>query len=172
MSRLMCKCGKIMGTSECPSPYKLNIYYDREVKNAIKDNPGILLIDFLTDWDALNECEKLYAKRGESVDYWYCPHCHRVYETQMQVGGHWLRVYQKQDSLKKDLPLEGWSEIYVLKDAETDAALEEKPYIQLSEYLKEHHDISYKLSLDEKYAAVFKDDKESCLYEIEENYKD
>lgn len=41
MSRLGCKCGHIMGSTESPSPYSIYVYYESEIK------PNILLSEFI-----------------------------------------------------------------------------------------------------------------------------
>ena len=46
MSRLGCKCGHTMGSSECPNPYGLYVYYAHEVEAAIAANDKLRLLDF------------------------------------------------------------------------------------------------------------------------------
>lgn len=150
MSRMLCKCGAIMGSSVSPSPYSICVYYEREVQSAIADNPEILLSDFLTEWDEVNGEHKVFTKRSEPVEYWYCTECQRVYETQTQIGGHWLRVYHRTADQVPYISLEEWTRIYVLEDVETDAVLEESPKMLLSDYLQMHASVRYLLSPDER----------------------
>lgn len=71
MSRLGCKCGHTMGSSACPSPYSIYVYYASEVSQAISENNKLTLMDFLGDWDEKkkvgsdevvdkNKCSRLY----------------------------------------------------------------------------------------------------------------
>ncbi len=150
MSRMLCKCGATMGTSVSPSPYSLCIYYEQEIFSALADNPQILLSDFLTDWDELKGLQKKFMKRSEPVEYWYCTECHRVYETQMRIGGHWLRVYQRTECQLSNVSFEGWTRIFVFEEVETDTFLEKFPQLLLFDYIKMHEDILYLLSPDER----------------------
>ena len=42
MARLGCRCGATMGTTDCPSPYSLEIFYDSEIQNALINDPDIV----------------------------------------------------------------------------------------------------------------------------------
>jgi len=68
MSRLGCKCGHTMGSSECPSPYTIHVYYSDEVDKALAYNPRLRLMDFIMNWDDLNDCAKKYSVRTDDID--------------------------------------------------------------------------------------------------------
>jgi len=172
MSRMLCKCGAAMGTSESPSPYSLSIYYASEVDAAIKADQGIALHNFLLDWDEKNECQHQYMKREEQVEYWYCPVCHRVYETQAKIGGRWLREYIPSENPMEVENVSEWKKIYVMPELETDAASEKNPDITLVEYLKEHESPAYYLSQDETkvHAIELQSGEIIFTYELEEKW--
>ena len=44
MSRLGCKCGHVMGSTESPSPYSVYVYYESEINQAIFENKNCLYI--------------------------------------------------------------------------------------------------------------------------------
>lgn len=148
MSRLGCKCGAILGTSDCPSPYSLEIFYESEIMGALTDDPEISLHNFLLGWDEKNERQREYKNRPEPVNYWFCPTCKRVYEVQVHIGGRWLRVYKKASPAVSNI-CDSWKRIYVMPEVETDAATEKEFGILLSEYLQQHDSIQYYLSPDE-----------------------
>ena len=164
MSRMLCKCGEILGTSATPSPYSLSVYYEKEVISALEKNPDIRLSDFLTDWDAVNETQYGFMKRSEPVEYWYCPECRRVYETQPQIGGQWLRIYQRAEFSDITMSFEGWSRIFIFTEIDTDALLEVSPQLRLSEYLHKHEGLLYLLSPDEKTLVAIADDTRNVQY--------
>ena len=164
MARMLCKCGEIMGTSVSPSPYIIYVYYEQEVRSAIAENPKIQLTDFLSDWDEVNREQKKFMKRSEPVEYWYCTECQRVYETQAKMGGHWLRAYQRVESQPQNVSFEDWTRIYILKDVETDAALEEAPRLLLSDYLEMHIDICYFIASDERTVIAASTDMQNVQF--------
>ena len=164
MARMLCKCGALMGTSVSPSPYSLYVYYEQEVRSAIAENPKIQLSDFLSDWDEVNGEQKEFMKRSEPVEYWYCTECQRVYETQAKMGGHWLRAYQRTELQPRNVSFEGWTRIYIFKDLETDAALEEKPYLLLSDYLEMNTDVRYFIAPDERTVIAASADKQKVQF--------
>lgn len=142
-----------MGTSECPSPYSLEIFYDSEVQRALADNPDIALHNFLFGWDEKNDCQKEYMDRPEPVEYWYCIECHRVYEVQAIPRGRWLRVFKKTTGVASG-DYSKWKQIYVMPEVETDAATEKDYEIRLSDYLRQHDSVLYYLSPDETVACA------------------
>jgi len=172
MSRMLCKCGAAMGSSESPSPYTLSIYYASEVEEAIKADSGITLHNFLLDWDEKNGCQHEYMQRKERVDYWYCLVCHRIYEAQARIGGRWLRVYIPSGELMVTESVSDWKKIYVMPETETDAATDKDPDVLLAEYLKELETPTYYLSQDETkvYAADLQTKKVVMTYELEESW--
>ena len=153
MARLGCRCGATMGTTDCPSPYGLEIFYDSEIRNALINDPGITVHNFLLGWDEKHECQREYMDRNEPVDYWYCLECHRVYEVQAIRSGRWLRVYNRSGA---DVPVsfDGWKQIWVMPETATYAATEVAPEISLSDYLRQHDSVLYYLSPDETVAHV------------------
>lgn len=163
MARLGCRCGATMGTSMCPSPYSIFIYYDSEVRQAIVDDPDITLMDFLTDWDEKHECQKEFMHRPEPVEYWYCIECRRIYEVQAHVGGRWLRVYRRSTDLIP-MSFEGWPRIYVMTDMETYAATEMDIKTKLSDYLAQHDAVQYLLSPDESIVCAIAGETGKILY--------
>ena len=146
---MLCKCGATMGSSESPSPYNLSIYYANEADDAIKADPTITLHNFLLDWDDKKGCQHAFMQRKEAVDYWYCPICKRVYETQVKIGGRWIRIYKLSDIPTESMDYSAWKRVYVMPETETDAVTEEDPDILLIEYLKDHNNPIYYLSADE-----------------------
>ena len=148
MARLGCKCGAIMGTSECPSPYSLDIFYDSEIQSALADDPCLKLNDFLTGWSEKEGCQRNYQHRKTPVEYWYCTECHRVYEVQAIPRGRWLRIYNRSDTVI-DADYSTWKKIFVMPDTVTDASTEENWEITLDDYLKQHDSVRYYLSPDE-----------------------
>ena len=171
MSRLGCKCGASMGSSDDPSPYIVYIYYKNEADNAIKDNPEVTLHDFLLGWDEKNECQRDYMDRPEPIDYWFCPVCKRVYEVQYIPGGRWLRIYHRSDVAVPE-SLEGWKQIYFMTDTEVYDATEEDGDIRLSEYLQQHDSVLYYLSPDEKIVHAVDKTTAKVLfsYELEDSW--
>lgn len=152
MSKMMCQCGHIMGTSECPSPYSVAIYYAAEIEEALREVPEIHLADFLNDWDERHQCQRNFMKRSEPVDYWYCTECHRIYEAQCKPYGRWVRIYQRIAVPTNKIDFHEWSRIYVMPDIVTDAATEKDYSVSLADFLKQRENIDpiYYLSPDEK----------------------
>ncbi|MCR4720528.1 MAG: hypothetical protein K5655_02285 [Lachnospiraceae bacterium] len=149
MSQLGCRCGERMSRTDCPSKYILYVYYESEIKNALKDNPSLSLNDFLTAWDSVKNCKKVYQVRKEAVDYWYCPVCKRVYEVQNKPDGRWLRIF-KRESPDNSEDYSNWTRLYVMTDIGTDSATESDFTIGLSDYLHQIDDIKYYISNDER----------------------
>jgi hypothetical protein len=171
MSRLGCKCGHVMGSTESPSPYSIYVYCESEINNAISDNRNLKVMDFLMNWDEVNGCKKQYMKRKEEVDYWYCTECKRVYECQVKIGGHWLRVYRKKDvdnsePLDKDKLLS----LYIFSETYSDKETEDNPDILLSDFISNLH-MAYFITKDEKkvYAVDKSSRKLKYIYELEED---
>lgn len=170
MSRLGCKCGHIMGSSACPSPYSIYVYYASEVNQAISENNKITLMDFLGDWDEKNNCPKQYMKRKEVVDYWYCTECKRVYECQIKIGGHWLRVYEKKKvGSDEGVDKNKCSRLYIFSEKCSDNATEDNPKILLSDFINSLETEYYANSDETKIYALSKDSRKLLyIYEIEE----
>ena len=173
MSQLSCKCGKGMYKTDCPSEYSVYIYYESEVEKAIQENPSVSLVDFLTNWDTVHNCSKVYTDRKEPVEYWFCPSCKRVYEVQDIPRGRWLRIYTRvrfENKYPDDIST--WKHIYVMTDVETDNATEENYEVSLVEYLHRHHNNLYYLSPDEKEAFVINQATSQvvCLYALEDSW--
>ena len=166
MATLLCKCGEGMHTTDCPSPYIVDIYYKAEADKAINDDPNITLHNFLIDWDEKNNCQRRFMKRTEPVDYWFCPVCKRVYEVQNIPHGRWLRIYKK-TNIPVSESFDGWKQIYVMPDADTDAAMEEEWEIHLSDYLKQHDSVLYYLSPDETIIHAVEKSSSKVLYSYE-----
>lgn len=170
MSRLGCKCGHVMGSTDSPSPYSIYVYYESEVTQAISKNSNLTVMDFLVNWDEKNGCKKQYMKRKEEVDYWYCTECKRVYECQVKIGGHWLRVYQRKEA-KSGIAFDKNEcvQIFVFSEVYSDSATEENPKVLLSEFVKKLSNAYYANSDESKVYVV---DKESgkllYMYELEE----
>ena len=159
MAQLGCKCGERMTKTDCPSPCSLYIFYKEEVDRAIYDNPNIMLHDFLSGWDVLNNCQHDFMDRPEPVDYWFCPVCKRVYEVQDVPHGRWIRVFKKiADNNHEEVG--DWKQIYIMFDTETDAATEDNWEITLFDYLQQHNNILYYLSPNETVVCAV--DKKTC----------
>ena len=163
MARLGCKCGAVMGTSDCPSPNSLDIYYASEIRRALADEPDIKLNDFLSDWCEKEGRQKEYQQRSQPVEYWYCTECHRVYEVQAIPGGRWLRIYKRSD-ISENVDFSGWKSIYVMLEPETDAATEENIEIRLIDYIELHDNVKYYLSPDEKFAVAIRNSTMEPIY--------
>lgn len=172
MSRLGCKCGHTIGTSESPSPYDLYVYYEAEVREAIKCNPKLRLMDFIMDWDEINGVKRAYMIRKEPVIYNYCTECKRVYESQPQIGGHWLRVYKKASAQNTEMNFSKLKRIYVFTDIDSDAATEKHPDILLNEYIGSLKK-DYYMTENENLVYVFDSETKENLYiyELEEAYE-
>ena len=82
-----------------------------------------------------------------------------------------MRIYKKADIPVTDR-FEGWTRIYVLPDAETDAATEEDWEIRLYDYLQQHDNVRYYLSPDEKIVHAVDKATEKVLfsYELENSW--
>lgn len=163
MARLGCKCGHTMGGSECPSPYNYYVYYADEVTNALADNKNLRLIDFITNWDDRQECRKEYMTRKEPVDYWYCTECKRVYECQAHSGGHWLRVYRREDDVKCETGKQSLVRLYAFSEVHSDNTMEEKPDISLAEYVFELP-VDFYASADETIVYAFNRNSETPIF--------
>lgn len=171
MARLSCKCGHVMGSSDSPSPYSIYVYYAGEIENAIAYNDCIKLMDFITNWDSLNDCEKTYSIRSDEVDYWFCTECHRVYECQLNIGGHWLRNYKKLDEISSISNETDLRDLYVFSDFVFDKAVEENPDITLKDFI-DNLEKEYKITEDEKKVFISKKDTGEIIscYQLEEVY--
>ncbi len=172
MSRLGCKCGHIMGSTESPSPYSIYVYYESEITQAISDNNNLTVMDFLSNWDEKHSCKKQYMKRKEEVDYWYCLECKRVYECQVKIGGHWLRVYQRKEAeITESFDKKLCTKLYVFTEIHSDNVTEIKPNILLSEFI-DNLSKAYYTSIDENTIYVVSKDSNELLYiyELEEVY--
>ena len=171
MSQLGCRCGNRLTKTDCPSPCSIDIFYKEEIDNAIQSDSNITLHNFLSGWDEIYACQHEFMIRPESVDYWFCPECKRVYEVQNKPQGRWLRIYQRSapDVLTR---FDEWRQIYVMPDIETDAATEENWEITLSAYLKHHSSIVCFLSPDENTACLIdrKTDKFLYCYVLEDSW--
>lgn len=170
MSKMQCKCGASIGTSECPSPYSLAIYYEKEVKDALAYDPNIQLRNFLLDWDERADRPMAFMKRERQVHYMYCTSCKRVYEVELGPYGKWLRLYNYSDETSESQSSEGWNRIYVFPEVMTDSATEEEPNLLLADYLKHHENPIYLLSPDEKAVYVIdgESDNPKCMYVLED----
>ena len=73
MARMGCYCGASMSNVNCPSD---NIFYVIEkdrVDEALRYNPQITLMDFLTNWDSMTDAKRSFIP--EEYDFWYCTQC-------------------------------------------------------------------------------------------------
>ena len=170
MSKMQCKCGASIGTSECPSPYSLAIYYECEIQDALTYDPNIQLRNFLLDWDEKTESPMDFMRRTKKVHYMYCTTCRRVYEVELGPYGKWLRLYNLYDETGEIQSPEECSRIYVFPEVMTDAATEEEPNLLLADYLKHHEIPIYLLSADEKAVYVIdgESDNPKCMYVLED----
>jgi len=167
MVKLLCKCGEVLGTSDCPSPYDISVYYESEITTALHDLPEIQLEDFIADVDEKHHCRRYFMVRPEKVVYWFCPKCKRVYEVQAKPYGKSLRTYTRVKPIPASVDISKWRRIYVLTDSVTETVLDKRPYILLSEFLSERIGIDpiVYLSPDEKEVRAF-DPKspERCIF--------
>ncbi len=157
MARLGCKCGADMTNTVSPSQNILNIYYYKEAQEAIRTNPEIRLWDFYSGWDEKNERRNTFQNRNESVEYWYCTECKKIYEVQAVSCGKILRVYEPSDEEKKEtLDYSELDEIILLWDVEMDEILSSNEKMTLEQYLNEEKTVRYFISLDETTVYVVK----------------
>ena len=157
-----------MYKTDCPSEYSLFIYSSSEVEETLQENPAVMLIDFLTNWDSTHDRAKEYMNRKEPVEYWFCPSCKRVYEVQNIPHGRWLRIFKRveiEDPLQLDYS--DWNLIYVMTDVETDHATEEDYEIGLSKYLNSHDSVQNYISPDEKTVYAIEKTTSQILYSYE-----
>ena len=120
--------------------------------------------------DEVNECKKQYMKRKEEVDYWYCAECKRVYECQVKIGGHWLRVYRRKEVDNNELfDKDNLLSLYIFPETYSDKATEANPEILLSDFISSLH-MAFFITNDEKkiYAVDKASGKLQYSYELEE----
>ncbi|MDO5297083.1 MAG: hypothetical protein Q4F00_10740 [bacterium] len=173
MARMSCRCGHGMGTSNVPSPYRLDIYYQDEVDYALSIDADILVDDLICDWDEKNNCKREYMHRGFPVSYWYCVECQRVYEVHAVPEGHALRLFKRSVSAQKSLSYDNWKRIYVLPDVDVYEAQEAiNTSLTLSEYLSNHPSPVYYISADETivHALDSKTGELLFAYELEDRW--
>lgn len=174
MARMSCRCGHGMGTSNDPSPYILDIYYEDEIEYALSVDADILVNDLICDWDEKNDCKRQYRRRNVPVEYWYCIECQRVYEVHAVPEGHALRLYKRNSEANKIASYETWKRIYVLPDVDVYAANEANNWVlvTLADYLREHHSPVYYISSDETivHALDSKTGELLFAYELEDRW--
>nr|WP_027871318.1 hypothetical protein [[Eubacterium] cellulosolvens] len=150
MARLGCICGAEMTNTDAPSKNRINVFYMREAREAIRNNPRIRLWDFYSGWDEKKACDDHFQNREEPVEYWYCPVCRRVYEVQAQSRGKIVRAYAPQTEIGESRAVNsGMEELIVLTDIEMDILLSSNEGMLLSEYLNAVKEERWFISLDE-----------------------
>lgn len=124
MGRLGCNCGAAMSSVDCPSPNIIHIFEEKEVKNALKENPSIGLWEF--------------RSIRRKYEYWFCTDCKRVHQVDVETGYCVLRytpIGKSEDQIGiMGIPAD-WQELYVITDAELDDVTERDFSIKLIEYL-------------------------------------
>ena len=159
MARLGCKCGAEMTNTISPSKNILNIFYIKEAMDAIHSNPNIKLWDFYTGWDEKNSCNNSFQNRAESVEYWYCTNCKRVYEVQAKPCGIITKTYHVNEECYSQKPdLSSLKELLVLADIDMDKLLSQNEMLKLQEYLSQ-----------KRLLRVFINDDKSTVYVINTN---
>ena len=150
MARMGCRCGHCMYTSDDPSPYILDIYYEDEIDYALSIDADILVNDLICDWDEKNECKRQYRHRNVPVEYWFCVECQRVYEVHAVPEGHAFRLFKRNSEVNKKASYDTWKRIYVLPDVDVyeDQEASNTP-LTLAEYLSNHPSPVYYISADE-----------------------
>lgn len=172
MSRLGCKCGCIMSSSNCPSPNIIKIFTEEEITSAINYNRSIKLIDFETDWDETQECQKLFTKRPEPVEYWYCNECNRVYEVSLDLQ-RWIRVYYKNE-LPENFGTIATKKLFVFTDKELEDAETENDNILLNDFISKKGYRHYCRTNDDNTKVIVFDSKNDNIigyYELEEIFE-
>ena len=169
MARLGCVCGEEMSNTDAPSKYRINIFYKKEAKEAILNNPQIRLWDFYSGWDEKNKCNNSFQDRKEPVEYWYCPKCRRVYEVQAKSLGKIIRVFTPQTNQTENFLLNsGMDELIVLSDNKMDEFLSTAESMILADYLKVNQFPIIYISNDEEYVYILNDNqKVSTTYKRE-----
>lgn len=143
MGRLGCNCGAAMSSVDCPSPNIIHIFEEKEVKNALKENPSIGLWEF--------------RSIRRKYEYWFCTDCKRVHQVDVETGYCVLRytpIGKSEDQIGiMGIPAD-WQELYVITDAELDDVTERDFSVKLIEYLPKVKR-RVMLSPDQQTAIVF-----------------
>jgi hypothetical protein len=155
MAKMGCYCGAAMSNVSCPSENVIYVMKKERVVSALKYNPQITLIDFITNWDVLTNAKKLFIP--EDYDFWYCTECKRVYKSDTHIGGNKLAAYKLDTEpiqiSKKNLST--LSELIVFTDKEEDDAIEKEPQMTLSSFLASLTDRQYYISDNEDTVYVY-----------------
>ncbi|HBZ53142.1 MAG TPA: hypothetical protein DEO82_05155, partial [Eubacterium sp.] len=106
------------------------------------------------------------------LHYWYCIGCHRVYECQIKIGGHWLRIYKKDEEYTFDEVKKELNDMYIFLDYTFDKAVESNPDILLKDFLDEL-EVKCKITNDENSVYVYERSTGRRLYsyQLEESYE-
>ena len=132
---MACYCGASMSNSDCPSENVIYVVSKDRVDSAIKYNPQITLIDFITNWDVLTDTKKSFI--SEDYDFWYCTECKRVYQSEIRIGGNKLAAYvfePKIEPIDKEI-LFSMNELVVFTDIEEDFVTEKDPSTLLTVFI-------------------------------------
>ena len=135
MAKMACYCGASMSNVDCPSENVIYVIKKDRVDSALKYNPQISLIDFITNWDILKDTKKPFI--SEDYDFWYCTQCKRVYQSEIKIGGNKLAAYAydpNSDPIDEDL-LFSMQELIVFTDIEEYDATEKEPPTSLADFV-------------------------------------
>ena len=167
MAKMACYCGASMSNVDCPSDNIIFIMRKERIESAIKYNPQITLIDFITNWDVLTESKKLFT--SEEYDFWYCTECKRVYQTEIKIGGNKLASYVYNpdvESVDTDT-LFAMQELIVFTDSEEDSAAEKEPSVLLSDFVLSLSGKRFFISNDLNTVYAYDCAKKSIVYEYQ-----
>ena len=164
MAKMACYCGASMSNVDCPSENVIYVLKKDRVESALKYNPQISLIDFITNWDVLKNAKKPFI--SEDYDFWYCTQCKRVYQSEIKIGGNKLAVYAYDtnvDLIDKETLL-SMQELIVFTDIEEYGATEKEPPASLSDFVSSLSATRYFISNDGSIVYAYNNEKQCVTF--------
>lgn len=134
MAGTICKCGAVINNMSSPSDVEYYIFSPKVAEEAIKENPKILLMDFETEWDELNQCEKNFF---DQCEFWFCHECKRM----MVFKGRFLYKRYKRIATNQwidEETMKKWSPLYVYSDIELEDVTEKYHKATLKWFLENY----------------------------------
>lgn len=169
MSSLLCKCGNELSGTISPSPYFLDIYTEKELREALEYRPDIdwILLTFLGP--QRDEKPLPFMLRNENVEYWYCPECGRVYEVGHHTG-NFLRIYKRTCSIP-EIPEDGLETIYAFTETYAEDCYQGKNYLSAEEFLLHMpHKYIHKMTPDERCVITYQEGKPVYAHVLEKEF--
>ena len=164
MAKMACYCGASMSNVDCPSENVIYIMKKDRVESALKYNPQISLIDFITNWDILKDTKKSFI--SEDYDFWYCTQCKRVYQSEIKIGGNKLAAYAYDpniDPIDEDR-LFSMQELIVFTDIEEYNATEKEPPTSLADFVSSISGTRYYITDDGSTVYVYDCEKGRVIF--------